>query len=52
MYQELDTNHWSFKEGRSTEGLLLHLTEHWNRALDNGQYVWGLICRFQETFEC
>ena len=45
------TNQWGFKEGRSTEGLLLHLTEHWKGALDNGQYVGVLFVDFKKAFD-
>ena len=34
-------NEWGFRKGRSTEGLLLHLTETWKEAIDNG-YLCGL----------
>ena len=35
-------NQWGFSEGKSTELLLLHMTEIWKHALDQGKVVRGL----------
>ena len=32
----LTANQWDFRKGRSTKGLLLHMTETWKQALDKG----------------
>ena len=45
------TNQWGFKEGRSTEGVLLQLTGQWKGALDNGQYVGVLFVDFKKAFD-
>ena len=44
-------NQWGFKQGRSTEGLLLYITEQWKEALDNGQYVGILFVDFKKAFD-
>ena len=41
---------WCFVEGRSTEGLLLHITEQWKEALDNCQYGRILFVDFKRAF--
>ena len=42
---------WGFKQGRSTEGLLLHLTEQWKDALDNGFKVGVIFFDFRKAFD-
>ena len=39
----LSNNQWGFRAGRSTEGLLIHLTETWKQALDNRLLVVGVV---------
>ena len=42
---------WGFKQGRSTEGLLLHSTEQWKDALDNGFTVEVIFLDFRKAFD-
>ena len=42
---------WGFKEGHSTEGMLLHLTEKWRKALDNGYKVGVIFLDFRKAFD-
>ena len=43
---------WGFRKGHSTESLLLHLTEVWKEALDNGLKVGVLFIDFRKAFDC
>ena len=38
-------NQWAYRKGRSTELLLIHLTETWRRAIDNKLVVGALTSR-------
>ena len=40
---QLNDNQWGFRQGRSTEEILIHRTETWKTALDNGNVV-GVVC--------
>ena len=42
---------WGFRGGRSTEGLLIHLTETWKQTLDNSQVVGAVYIDFQKAFD-
>ena len=42
---------WGFKEGKSTEGLLLHMTEDWRKALDRKQVIGILFIDFRKAFD-
>ena len=44
-------NHWGFRKGRSTEELLLYLTETWKQALDDNYYVGVLFIDFKKAFD-
>ena len=44
-------NQWGFCKGRSTEGLLLYLTETWKQALDDNYYVGVLFVDFKKAFD-
>ena len=46
----LTTSQWGFRKGRSTEGLLLHMTETWKQALDEGLIVGVLLIDFRKAF--
>ena len=35
----LNENQWGFRKSKSTEGLLLSLTENWKQALDEGKVI-------------
>jgi hypothetical protein len=41
---------WGYKRGRSTELLLLNLTEHWKMALGSGKTVGILFIDFKKAF--
>ena len=45
-------NQWGLIKGRSTEGLLTHLTEKWKIALDNGNVVGVVFIDFKKAFDC
>ena len=47
----LSNNQWGFRAGRSTEGLLIHLTETWKQALDNRQVVGVVYIEIQMAFD-
>ena len=42
---------WGFIEGRSTEGILLKLTEIWKKSVDNGLIVSVVFIDFQKAFD-
>ena len=43
----LNENQWGFRKRKSTEGLLLNLTENWKQALDEGKVIGVLFVDFQ-----
>ena len=45
-------NQWAYRKGRSTELLLIHLTETWRRAIDNKLVVGAVFIDFQKAFDC
>ena len=47
----LSNKQWGFRAGRSTESLLIHLTETWKQALDNRQVVGVVYIDFQKAFD-
>ena len=48
----LSDRQWGFRKGHSTESLLLHLTEVWKEALDNGLKEGVLFIDFKKAFDC
>ena len=42
---------WGFRAGRSTEVLLIHLTETGKQTLDNSQVVGAVYIDFQKAFD-
>jgi hypothetical protein len=42
---------WGFRKGKSTEGLLMHMTEIWIHALDKGKVVGVLFIDFKKAFD-
>ena len=42
-------NQWAYRKGRSTELLLIHLTETWRRAIDNKLVVDAVFLDFQKA---
>ena len=47
----LSSRQWGFRKNRSTEGLLLSLTERWKRALDEGKILGVVFIDFQKAFD-
>ena len=48
----LITEHqWGFRSGRSTESILLKLTESWHKAYDNGKVIACLFIDFKKAFD-
>ena len=48
----LQTEHqWGFRPRRSTEDVLLHMSEKWRRAVDTGQVVGVLFIDFRKAFD-
>lgn len=44
-------NQWGFKTQRSTEDLLLHLTETWRKALDQKKVIGVIFLDFKKAFD-
>ena len=42
----------AYRKGRSTELLLIHLTETWRQAIDNKLVMGAVFIDFQEAFDC
>ena len=42
---------WGFKEGKSIESLLLHMTEDWRKALDRKKVIGILFIDFRKAFD-
>ena len=42
---------WGFRKGRSTEGLLLKLTETWKAKIDKGFTIGVVFIDFQKAFD-
>lgn len=47
----LTDNQWCYRQGRSTEGLLIYLTETWKKALNNRQVIGTVYIDFQKAFD-
>ena len=47
----LNENQWSFRKSKSTEGLLLNLTENWKQALDEGKVIGAVFADFKKAFD-
>ena len=50
-FQISSDQQWGFKEGRSSETLLLHLTETWKEELDKGNMVGIIFLDFRKAFD-
>lgn len=48
----ISEHQWGFRSGRSTESILLHMTEKWNKALDEGKVIGVLFVDFKKAFDC
>ena len=42
---------WAYKKGHTTELLLVKMTEHWRRALDNNETVGIVFVDFKKAFD-
>ena len=47
----INHHQWGFTKGKSTELLMLHLTEKWKAALEEGKYVGALFIDFKKVFD-
>ena len=47
----LSRDQWGFRKNRLTDGLLLHMTETWRSALDQGLVVGVLFVDFRKAFD-
>ncbi len=45
----LSNKQWGFRKGRSTEGLLLTLTERWKRDIDDGKIIGVVFIDFKKS---
>ena len=43
---------WAYRQGYSTELLLIHLTEMWRKELDSGKIVAAAFVDFKKAFNC
>ena len=46
----LNDDQRGFREGRSTEELLIYLTETWEKAVNNGEVVGVVFIDFQKAY--
>ena len=44
-------NQWGFRKGRSTETLLISMTERWRAALDDNKIVGAIFIDFRKAFD-
>ena len=44
-------NQWGFRKGRSTETLLISMTERWRAALDDNKIVGAIFIHFRKAFD-
>ena len=47
----LPQSQWGFQKGKSSEHLLLQMTEEWRNLLDNGKVICVLFIDFQKAFD-
>ena len=47
----LSSCQWGFTKGRSTEGVLLAMTERWKTAIDHGLTVGAIFIDFKKAFD-
>ena len=50
-HELLSDKQWGFRKGRSTEGLLMRLTENWKREIDDGKMVGVVFKDFKKAFD-
>ena len=46
----LDNRQWTYRKGKSTEQLLIHLTERWREAVERKPFVGILFVDFAKAF--
>ena len=51
MQNLLDSRQWAYRKGKSTEQLLIHLTERWREAAEKRLYVGVLFINFTKVFD-
>ena len=47
----LDNRQWAYRKGKSTEQLLIHLTERWREAVERKLFVGILFVDFTKAFD-
>ena len=47
----LDNRQWAYRKGKSTEQLLIHLTERWRQAVERKLFVGKLFLDFTKAFD-
>ena len=45
-------NQWAYSKDKSTESVLLYLTETWKRHMNEGEVVGILFIDFRKAFDC
>ena len=51
LFEIYMSHQWAYKQGHSTETLLLYLTEVWKNELDNGRVIGMLFIDFPKAFD-
>ena len=51
MQNLLDNRQWAYRKGKSTEHLLIHLTERWREAVERKLFVGILFVDFTKAFD-
>lgn len=51
MHNIYSDNQWGFRKGRSTETLLLSMTERWRMALDNNKVIGAIFIDYRKAFD-
>lgn len=52
QFNLISEHQWGFRPNRSTEYALLHMTEIWQQAIDQGKIVVALFIDFRKAFDC
>ena len=47
----LDNRQWAYRKGKSTEKLLIHLTERWREAVERKLFMGILFMDFTKAFD-
>ena len=51
METVLQDNQWGHRKGKSSETMLLYLSETWKRNIDNGKVVGVILIDFRKAFD-